>query len=284
MHRVCEIETVRAGVRHREEKREVMKILLVGDVVGGPGRRVFKDVVKRMRDENTVNAVIVNGENAAAGNGITLALAEELFKAGADVITLGDHAWGQKELEPSIGGEKRLLRPVNYPPGTPGQGVVTVHTPLGPVSVVNLLGRVFMNPMDCPFRAMDAVLKALPCNVPVIVDFHAEATSEKIAMGHYLDGRITAIVGTHTHVQTSDAGLLPKGTAYMTDLGMTGPVHSVIGREIAPVLKKFTTGIPARFDVASGPCVLEGAILDIDRASGRAVSITPYRYREQTAE
>ena len=257
-----------------------MKILLVGDVVGGPGRRVFRDVVKRLRDENAVHAVVVNGENAAAGNGITLALAEELFKSGADVITLGDHVWGQKELESTISAEKRLLRPVNYPAGAPGQGHVTVQTSLGPFTVVNLLGRVFMNPMECPFRAMDTLLKTVPCNAPVIVDFHAEATSEKIAMGFYLDGRVAAVVGTHTHVQTSDAVLLPKGTAYMTDLGMTGPFNSVIGREIAPVLKKFTTGIPAKFDVASGPCVLEGAILEIDRQSGKAVSITPYRYRE----
>ena len=260
-----------------------MKILLVGDIVGGPGRRVFRDVVKRLRDENAVHAVVANGENAAAGNGITLALAEELFKAGADAITLGDHVWGQKELEATISSEKRLLRPVNVPPGTPGQGHVTVQTSLGPFIVVNLLGRVFMNPADCPFRAMDALLKTLPCNVPVLVDFHAEATSEKIAMGHYLDGRVAAVVGTHTHVQTSDAMILPKGTAYMTDLGMTGPMNSVIGREIAPVLKKFTTGIPAKFDVAGGPSVLEGALLEIDRQSGRAVAIEAFRYKEPAA-
>ncbi len=261
-----------------------MKILLVGDVVGAPGRRVFRDVVKRLRDENAVHAVVVNGENAAAGNGITLVLAEELFKSGADAITLGDHVWGQKGLDATIGSEKRLLRPVNVPPGTPGQGHVTVQTSFGPFIVVNLLGRVFMNPADCPFRAMDALLQTLPRNVPVIVDFHAEATSEKIAMGYYLDGRVAAVVGTHTHVQTSDAVLLPKGTAYLTDLGMTGPMNSVIGREIAPVLKKFTTGIPAKFDVAGGPAVLEGALLEIDRQSGRAVSITPYRFREPAAD
>ena len=257
-----------------------MKILLVGDIVGGPGRRVFREVVKRLRDENAVQIVIANGENAAAGNGITLALADELFKSGADAITLGDHVWGQKELESTIASEKRLARPLNYPAGAPGQGCVTLQTAYGPFAVVNLLGRVFMNPMDCPFHAMDALLKTLPCNMPVLVDFHAEATSEKIAMGYYLDGRVAAVFGTHTHVQTSDAVILPKGTAYMTDLGMTGPYCSVIGREIAPVLKKFTTGIPAKFEVAKGPCVLEGAILEIDRSSGKAVSITPYRFRE----
>ncbi len=260
-----------------------MKILLVGDIVGGPGRRIFREVVKRLRDENAVQVVIANGENAAAGNGITLALADELFKAGADVITMGDHVWGQKELESGISGEKRLLRPVNYPPGTPGSGCVTIQTAYGPLAVVNVQGRVFMNPIDCPFRAMDALLKTLPCTVPVLVDFHAEATSEKIAMGYYLDGRVAAVFGTHTHVQTSDAMLLPKGTAYLTDLGMTGPLYSVIGREIAPVLKKFTTGLPAKFDVASGPCVLEGAVLDLDRQSGKAVSITPFRFREPSA-
>ena len=257
-----------------------MKILLVGDVVGNPGRRVFKAAVKSLLDQHAVHAVVVNGENAAAGNGITLALADELFKAGADVITLGDHVWGQKELEPMIAGEKRLLRPLNLPPGVPGQAYVTVQTALGAFTVVNLMGRVFMNTADCPFRAMDGVLSMLPRNVPIIVDFHAEATSEKIAMGHYLDGRVAALFGTHTHVQTSDAMIFPKGTAYITDLGMTGPCNSVIGREIAPVLKKFITGIPAKFEVASGPSVLEGAILELDRDSGKALSITPYRFRE----
>jgi metallophosphoesterase (TIGR00282 family) len=257
-----------------------MKVLLVGDIVGGPGRRIFKDVVKRLRDENAVQVVVANGENAAAGNGITLALADELFKAGADVVTLGDHVWGQRDLEPVIASEKRLLRPVNFPPGTAGQGCVTIQTAYGPLAVVSLLGRVFMNPMDCPFRAMDALLKTLPRNVPVLVDFHAEATSEKIAMGYYLDGRVAAVFGTHTHVQTSDTVILPKGTAYMTDLGMTGPYVSVIGREIEPVLKKFTTGVPAKFEVAKGPCVLEGAILDLDRETGKPLSIAPYRFRE----
>jgi metallophosphoesterase (TIGR00282 family) len=257
-----------------------MKVLVVGDIVGSIGRRVFKEVVSRLRDENVVQAVVVNGENAAAGNGITRALAEELFKSGADVITLGDHAWGQKELESTISSEKRLLRPLNMPPGTPGQGYAMVQATIGSFVAVNLMGRVFMNPADCPFRAMDSLLASLPRNLPVIVDFHAEATSEKIAMGHYLDGRVAAVFGTHTHVQTNDATILPKGTAYITDIGMTGPANSVIGREIAPVLKRFTTGLPAKFEIAKGPAVLEGAVIDIDRRSGKALSITPYRYRE----
>ena len=257
-----------------------MKVLVVGDIVGNGGRRIFASVAKRLRDEKAVHVIVANAENAAAGNGLTLALAEELFKAGADAITLGDHVWGQKEFEGNIGSDKRIVRPANFPPGVPGFGATTIQTALGPLSVVNILGRVFMNPMDCPFRTMDAILKTLPANAPILVDFHAEATSEKIAMGHYLDGRVTAVVGTHTHVQTSDATILPKGTAYMTDLGMTGPSHSVIGRTIEPVLKKFLTGVPAKFDVATGPNVLEGAIINIDRTTGQAVSIAPYRWHE----
>ena len=257
-----------------------MKILLVGDIVGNPGRRFFCETVKKLRSENIAQAVIANAENAIAGNGITVPIAQELFNAGADVLTLGDHVWGQKELEGTIGREKRLLRPANYPPGVPGQSSITFDTTMGPLSVVNIVGRVFMNPIDCPFRAIDAELKKLPANVPVVIDFHAEASSEKIAMGHYLDGRVAAVVGTHTHVQTSDNCILPKGTAYMTDLGMTGPYHSVIGRQIAPVMKRFTTGIPAKFEVATGPCTLEGAILELNTTTGKAVSIAPFRIRE----
>jgi len=258
-----------------------MKILLVGDIVGSPGRRFFGEVVKKLRAENTVQIVIANAENAAAGNGITVPLAQELLGYGADVLTLGDHAWGQRELEGSIGTEKRLLRPVNFPSGVPGQGSITIQTAFGPLSVVSLMGRIFMSPaFDCPFRTIDAELKRLPANVPVLVDFHAEATSEKIAMGHYLDGRVAAVFGTHTHVQTSDAFILPKGTAYITDLGMTGPYHSVIGREIAPVTKRFTTGVPAKFEVAAGPCGLEGAILDLNNTTRKVTSITPFRARE----
>jgi len=258
-----------------------MKILIVGDIVGSPGRRVFKTVVKRMLRENEVNVVIANAENAAAGNGVTLGLANELFASGADVLTMGDHVWGQRELEGSIHLLKNLVRPLNVPADTPGQGYVTFQSSFGPVVVVNLQGRVFMNPIDCPFKAMDDLLKSLPKNVPIIVDFHAEATSEKIAMGYHLDGRVTAVVGTHTHVQTSDAVILPQGTAYMTDLGMTGPVYSVLGRDVVPVLKKFTTGMPARFEIAKGPALLEGAILDIDRESSKAVSIKACRFFEE---
>jgi len=257
-----------------------VKILLVGDIVGEPGRRFFCETVKRLRAENAVQVVIANAENAAAGNGITLPLAHALFEAGADVLTMGDHTWGHRDLESTISGEKRLLRPVNYPAAAPGHASITIQTAFGPLSVINAVGRVFMNPIECPFLAVDAELRRLPANAPVILDFHAEATSEKIAMGHYLDGRVAAVVGTHTHVQTSDAFILPKGTAFISDLGMTGCYHSVIGREITPVLKRFTTGIPAKFEIAKGPCGLEGVILDLNHTTGKAVSIKPFRVRE----
>lgn len=254
-----------------------MRVLVVGDIVGSPGRAVFREVVARLRGSGAIHAVVANAENAAAGNGITGELAEELFKAGADVLTMGDHTWNQKDIESYIAREKRLLRPANLAPTCPGRGWVTVATPLGPLTVINLLGRVFLPPADCPFRAADALLAAIPGGTPVLVDLHAEATSEKIAMGLHLDGRVAAVVGTHTHVQTSDEKLLPKGTAYITDLGMTGPVNSVIGREIEPVMRKFLTGMPAKFDVAKGAAVLEGVIIEIDRVTTRAVSITRVR-------
>ncbi len=257
-----------------------MKVLLVGDIVGGPGRRVFKQVVARLRAASAMHAVVANAENVAAGNGITLELAEDLFKSGADVLTLGDHVWGQKELEQTLAREKRIVRPANFAPGCPGQGVTTVQTPLGPLTVINLMGRVFMGPSDCPFRAVDAILKTVPGGVPVLVDFHAEATSEKIAMGLHLDGRVAAVVGTHTHVQTSDARILAGGTAYLTDLGMTGPLNGVIGREPEPVLRKFLTGMPSRFEVAKGPAVLEGATIEIDATTLKATGITLVREYE----
>lgn len=260
-----------------------MKILMVGDIVGSPGRRIFKEQIPRLIRSGDVHAVIANGENAAAGNGITGPLADELIAAGASIVTLGDHIWGQKSFDTQIGANKKIVRPANLPPGVPGETVGIAQTALGPFAVVSILGRTFMNPCDCPFRAMDEILRKIPGGIPVFVDFHAEATSEKIAMGHYLDGRVAAVAGTHTHVQTSDALILPGGTAYISDLGMTGPYRSVIGREIAPVIRRFTTGMPGRFDVAEGPCVLEGALIDIDRGARFPNAITPFRIREPLA-
>ncbi len=257
-----------------------MRILMIGDVVGGPGRRILKRELPRARAELGVGAVVVNAENCAAGSGMTAALASEIFEAGADAITLGDHTWGQKEFAGQIASVENLVRPVNFPPECPGRGWCVVTMPTFRFAVVNLEGRVFMNPVDCPFKAMDRALSEIPKDLPVFVDFHAEATSEKMTMGHYLDGRVTAVVGTHTHVQTSDAMLLPKGTAYLTDLGMTGPYVSSIGRDLKPVTKKFVTGMPARFEVATGPCVLEGAVVEFDPATKKAISIETVRVRE----
>ena len=259
---------------------KMQKVLLIGDVVGSPGRRIFRREVPRLKEELGLAAVVVNAENCAAGSGITAALAKELFEAGADAITLGDHTWGQKEFPGQVDSLDRVARPANYPGGCPGKGWRLVTLPTFQFAVVNVLGRVFMNPADCPFKAMDRALAEIPKNVPVFVDFHAEATSEKITMGYYLDGRVTAVVGTHTHVQTSDAIVLPNGTAYITDLGMTGPYVSSIGRDLKPVTRKFLTGMPSRFDVAEGPSVLEGAVVEFDPVTRKAASIEALRVRE----
>ena len=257
-----------------------MKLLMIGDVVGGPGRKMLKRVLPDVRARHGIGAVVVNAENYAAGSGITAALAKEIFDAGADAITLGDHTWGQKEFAGQIGGIENLVRPANFPQECPGRGWCVVTVPTFRFAMLNLEGRVFMNPADCPFKAADRALAEIPKDVSVFVDFHAEATSEKITMGYYLDGRVTAVVGTHTHVQTSDAMLLPKGSAYITDLGMTGPYISSIGRDLAPVTRRFLTGMPARFEVATGPCVMEGAIIGFDPASKKASSIEALRVRE----
>lgn len=255
----------------------MLHVLHVGDIVGSPGRLAFARVVHRLKDEGRLDAVIANAENAAAGRGLTPPLAEELFAAGADVLTLGDHAWDQKEILPYLDREPRLLRPANFAPGCPGKGLAVVETPKGRLAVLVLIGRVFMPPADCPFRTADEQLKRVPAGVPVFVEMHAEATSEKIAIGRYLEGRVASVVGTHTHVQTSDETLLPKGTAYLTDLGMTGPKDSVLGRDVESVLKKFLTGLPAKFEVAEKDVVLEGALLHVDPGTGLATKIKRVR-------
>lgn len=258
-----------------------MKVLLVGDIVGSPGRAWFKAVAQRLLGAGEVNAVIANAENAAAGNGLTKALAEELLAAGANLLTLGDHTWGQRGFDAEIGSLRQVVRPANYPEGTPGATAAVAETPLGPIGVVSVLGQVFMGPANNPFHAVDRAIRQIPANVPLFVDVHAEATSEKIALGHWLDGRATCVFGTHTHVQTSDAAILPGGTAYITDLGMTGPAEGVIGRQLAPVLKKFTTGVPAKFEVAAGPAKLEGAIVEFARGERRALAIRAVRYAQR---
>ena len=257
-----------------------MKVLMLGDVVGNPGRRILRQELKRIRTELDLAAVVVNAENAAAGSGLTAALAQELFESGADVLTLGDHTWGQKEFAAQIGALDRVIRPANFPSECPGRGWCMVTTPTARFAVVNMQGRTFMQSADCPFKTIDRVLSEIPKDVAVLIDFHAEATSEKITFGYYLDGRVVAVVGTHTHVQTSDAVVLPNGTAYLTDLGMTGPYISSIGRDLKPVTKKFITGMPSRFDVADGPCVIEGAIIDFDPTTKVVASIETFRYRQ----
>ena len=260
-----------------------MKLLMIGDVVGGPGRRILRRELRRLRESFGAGAVVVNAENCAAGSGITAALANEIFESGVDVITLGDHTWGQKEFAGQIGSVANLVRPANFAPECPGRGWCIVTMPTFRFAVVNVQGRVFMQSVDCPFKAVDRALSEIPRDVPVFVDFHCEATSEKNTFAHYFDGRVTAVVGTHTHVQTSDAIVLPGGTAFQTDLGMTGPWYSSIGREFAPVQQKFLTGVPARFSVAEGPATLEGAVITFDPTTKKASAIEAYRYREPLA-
>lgn len=256
-----------------------MKILFVGDIVGKPGRRAFAAIAGKMKAAGTADFVVANSENSAGGRGPSPRIAAQLFDAGADVLTLGDHAWDEKKLLPLIEQDRRIVRPANFSTGCPGRGWTTISNEHGNLTVVNLIGRVFMQPLyNCPFEEANRVLgDRTGKSSVVLIDFHAEATSEKIAMGRHVDGRATAMVGTHTHVQTSDETILPGGTAYITDVGMTGPKDSVIGREIQPVLQKFKTGMPQRFDVASEDVKLEGVVIEADDRTGKAISIERIR-------
>jgi len=251
-----------------------MKILMVGDIVGSPGRLAFARIAGQMKSKGQADFIIANAENAAGGRGLTPARAGEIFDAGADVITTGDHVWDQKEIINYLDREPRILRPANFPPGCPGKGFITVRTAAGPLTVIDLVGRTFMPPNDCPFRAAEAILaRGAELGRMIFVEFHAEATSEKGALGRFLDGRVTAVAGTHTHVQTADECILPKGTAYLTEIGMTGPRESVIGREIAPVLAKFTPGMPSKFEIATADVRLDGVLITVDAQTGRAKDI-----------
>jgi len=243
---------------------------MIGDIVGQPGRQVVKELLPGLRQQYGFSLVIANAENVAGGLGLTSTTAEELLSVGVDVLTSGNHIWAQKEIIPHLDGEMPILRPLNYPPGVPGKGYIVNRQAM----VVNLIGRTFMSDVDCPFRAIDQLLTEVKSKPPVIiVDFHAEATSEKVAMGRYLDGRVSAVLGTHTHVGTSDSRLLPQGTAYVTDVGMTGPVDSVIGMETEVVIQRFLTGIPHRMSVARGKTMFNAVLLRVDEKSGRAISI-----------
>ena len=246
-----------------------MRILFIGDIVGSPGRAIVSARLADIVAQQQVDLVLANGENAASGFGITPRLAEELFSTGIEVLTGGNHSWDRKEIFDYFPQQPRLLRPANYPDGSPGSGLY-VGTARNGVryAVLNLQGRVFMPSIDCPFRAADRLLASLPPDVPlVVVDMHAEATSEKEAMGWYLDGRVSAVIGTHTHVPTADEQVLPAGTAYITDVGMTGPHAGVIGMDRAGIVKKFLDGLPARFEVASGDLQMNTVLLDVDESA-----------------
>jgi metallophosphoesterase (TIGR00282 family) len=253
-----------------------IRILFLGDVFGEPGRKAVAALLPQLREQHAIDFVVVNGENAAGGRGITPKIAIGLLRAGAAVITLGDHAWDQPEIIDFMAAEPRLLRPVNYPAGTPGQGSVVLETAAkGKVAVLNVQGRTFTNPpLENPFLAADAEVARLRQQTPVIlVDMHGEATSEKIALGRFLDGHVSAVIGTHTHVQTADETIFPGGTAFLCDAGMCGPVESVIGSRIEPVVQRFRTSMPGKFLVANGPVRVCGAWVEIDCATGKARQI-----------
>ncbi len=248
-----------------------MNILIVGDVVGKVGRRALASLLPDLRRRHNLDLVIANGENAAGGKGLTPSTADELFEAGVEVVTSGNHIWHYREIYSFLDGEAPVLRPLNYPGGAPGRGVITRNG----ITVINVIGRTFMpGTLNCPFRAVDDALAGLRDPRPVIVDVHAEATSEKAALAWYLDGRVSAVVGSHTHIPTSDTRVLPKGTAFVTDVGMVGPYNSILGMETPPVIEAFLSQLPTRFTAEErGPVVFNSVLVEVDKDSGRATSI-----------
>lgn len=266
------------------EKRPItvtaVKLLFIGDIVGSPGRRAVKELVPKLRELHRLDFVIANGENSAGGSGITVKTAAEIFSAGVDAITSGDHLWDQKEVLELLRNEKRFIRPLNYPAGTPGQGSAIFEIPAADggaairIAVMNVQGRTFMADLENPFQAAQTEVARLREQTGIIfVDVHAEATSEKIALARMLDGQVSAVVGTHTHVQTADERIFPGGTAYLTDAGFTGPHESVLGREIQPVIQRFITLMPQRFEVAKERIFLNGVLIEIENATGKAKKI-----------
>ncbi len=247
-----------------------MKILAIGDIIGNPGRQTVQRLLPGIRQDYSIDMVVANAENVAGGFGLTSNTAKELFNAGGDVLTSGNHTGAQKEILAYLDSEMPILRPLNYPPGVVGKGYIIYKK----VLVVNLIGRTFIGNFDCPFRAMDKLLNEIKDRPKtIVVDFHAEATSEKVALGYYLDGRVSAVVGTHTHIGTIDTRILPKGTAYVTDIGMTGPTHSVIGDDIEDVIQRFLTDIPSRLTVAKGRSSLNAVLVDVNESTGCASGI-----------
>lgn len=255
-----------------------LTVICVGDVFGEPGRRAVQMLLPKLKKQHEADLAVVNVENSASGFGVTPLIARTFLEQGVDVMTSGNHIWDKKEIIEYIGKENLLLRPANYPPGTPGSGSIVIKAGPHKVAVLNLMGRVFLPQLDCPFRKADEELARLRAETPiVVVDMHAEATSESQAMGWHLDGRVSVVVGTHRHVQTADERLLPKGTAYITDLGLTGPTDSVIGVEPELALARFLSGMPNRFEPAKGPAMLQGAVIRIDPETGRGLSIERLR-------
>lgn len=254
-----------------------MNILIIGDIFGKPGRNAIKEILPQFKEKHNIEFVIANGENAAGGNGITPKIANQLFNSGVDVLTSGDHIWKNREIFNIIDHDQRLLRPANYPTGSPGNGygLFVSHTG-NKIGVINLMGRVFLSTLDCPFKVANRIVnKLLPDTKIIIVDFHAEATSEKMAMGWHLDGRVSCVAGTHTHVPTRDARVLPRGTGYITDLGMVGSIDSVIGIKKESALRRFITQMPARFSPATDNVWLYGIIVTVDQETGKATKIQP---------
>ena len=255
-----------------------LRILMIGDVVGRPGRKAVRQFLPGLYHDYEISLVIANGENSAGGIGITSDIARELLDCGVNVITTGNHVWAKKEIIPYMDGELPIIRPLNFPPGAPGRGFLEIKG----VLVVNLIGRVFIGEFDCPFRAADSILSEIKTGSKVIiVDFHAEATSEKVAMGRYLDGRVSAVLGTHTHIGTSDACILPNGTAYVTDVGMVGPADSVIGVDTESAIRSFLTSMPHRFFMGEGPAIFDAVMVEVDEATGKAVSIQRIQRKEE---
>ena len=256
--------------------RTMLTVLILGDIVGEPGRTAVIARVPELKQKHALDFIIVNGENAAGGRGITGRITIDLLRAGVSVITTGDHVWDQKEILAFIDTEPRLLRPLNYPDGAPGSGSIVLETSKGKIGVINVQARTFMQPiLENPFRSVDAaVTKMRKETANIIVDVHGETTSEKIALGRFLDGKVSAVIGTHTHVQTADEQIFPGGTAFLCDAGMCGPVNSILGRAIDPIMNRFISNLPASFPVAGGEVRLRGALIEIDERTGRAVRIT----------
>src|SRR2546421_10423358 len=253
----------------------MLTVLFLGDVVGEPGRNAVIARLPELKEQHQVDFIVVNGENAAGGRGITGKITIDLLRAGVSVVTTGDHAWDQKDILSFIDTEPRLLRPLNYLAGAPGSGSIVLETAKGKVGVINVQCRTFMQPiLENPFRAIDeTIAKMREETRNIIVDVHGETTSEKIAMGRFLDGKVSAVIGTHTHVQTADEQILPGGTAFLCDAGMCGPVNSILGRAVEPIVRRFITNIPEPFPVASGEVRLRGAVVQVDEITGRAMSI-----------